>query len=128
MDGLGRVGDQSKGGGRGGDLGRIIESQTAAAVIGRLVTGQGLLEEAVEPGRGKTPVILTVDPADLGKHPSDAITGLGRDPENRSKGNEAGGQLHFPEQPLLTFAVALEQIPLVEQQDQGLALLLGVPR
>jgi len=69
---------------------------------------------------------LTVHLTDLREKPFDPGPGQGGDFQYRGVGDKLDGLTHRLHQLFLTFFIVLDQVPFIDEDDQGSVLILGV--
>ena len=126
MNSLGEVGDHGKGRRGRTDLGSVVELEPAPTVQGRLMMVHRRRQQSVQGAGRETLVKLAVHLADFRKYSLNSIAGLGGNPKHRRKGDKVGGQSHLFQQPVLTFFIIFNQVPLVDQDQECPAMVLGI--
>ena len=119
MNSLREIGNHDKGGWRRVNLGRVIELQSPTLIHRRFVMKCCRFQEPVQGRGGKALMELTIHLADFREDPLDAVACFGRNPKDRGKGDEVGGQAHLFQQPVLFLFIVLNQIPFINEDHQA---------
>ena len=111
----------------GGSLGQVEDLQAAALVAGRLHPSGGTGQHLIQHTGGHAGTVLAVHVADELHQLVDVVAGLGRDEDDGSVAHEAEA---LGIAPALQFhgvgLLALHGVPLVDDDDAGFALVVGV--
>ncbi len=111
----------------GGCLGEVVNLEPAALVAGRLHTGRSARQHLVQHTGGHTGAVLGVYVTDKLHQLVDIVAGLRRNKDNRRIAHKAEALCIAPA--LLLHGVcflAFHSVPLIDNDDAGLALLMGV--
>ena len=109
-------------------LGHIVDLQPAALVRGRLHTGLGIRQNAVEHTGGDTHGGLVIDIVDQLKQPAHPLSCQGGDKHNGSIGHETEIPADILPHTVHGLVVLLHRVPLVHHDDAGLSRLMGQTR
>ena len=107
------------------DLRHIVDFQTAALVRGRLHTSLGVCQHVIQHTGGNTGGCLIADIVDQLKKAIHTLAGLCRDKQNGRIGHISQITAHFFSHAVHGLTVFFDQIPLVDDNNAGLACFMG---